>query len=134
MPVIENATRDTQLFVQTLASALACASSNDFAVLLVEVEREPSPVAQRVKVLETLDSTLNDLDALLRSKKAPPAGVARATLGRRLASRGEVYDAVQRTYTPGPGFDALLAGLASTALDSAGVVSTDLDAQNGVSA
>ena len=62
----------------------------------------------------------------LRAKKIAPTGVPRATLGRRLASNGEVYDAVKRTYTPGPGFNALAAGLISEALVDAGNVT-----QNG---
>ncbi|MCC9179453.1 hypothetical protein MMAG44476_27228 [Mycolicibacterium mageritense DSM 44476 = CIP 104973] len=126
MSMIGNASRDTQLYVHTLASALACASKNEVPTLEPDNGREPSPAAQRSRVLSRLDAVLVDLDRVLRAKKIGPTGVPRATLGRRLASNGEVYDAVKRTYTPGPGFNALAAGLISEALVDAGNVT-----QNG---
>ncbi len=119
MSVIGNASRDTQLYMHTLASALACASTDEVPVLVLDGECEPSPAAQRVRVLSQLDTVLGDLNRVLGAKKLPPSGVPRATLGRRLASNGEVYDAVKRTYTPGPGFDALAAGLISEAVTNA---------------
>lgn len=129
MSTIGNASRDTQLYVHTLASALACASKNEVPVLEPGTDREPSPAAQRTRVLQRLDAVLVDLDRVLRAKGIPPTGVPRATLGRRLASNGEIYDAVKRTYTPGPGFNALAAGLISEALADAGIVT-----QNGAPA
>lgn len=58
-----------------------------------------------------LDATVADLEAVIRSRKNPPAGVSAATLGRRLVERDEVYDAVNRTYTPGAGFFILFDAL-----------------------
>jgi len=55
-----------------------------------------------------LDAAVADLEAVIRSKKNQPSGRSPATLGRKLIERGEVYDAVARTYTPGPGFSVLL--------------------------
>ncbi|BBX87919.1 hypothetical protein MAUB_57920 [Mycolicibacterium aubagnense] len=62
-----------------------------------------------------LDATLADLEAVIRSRKNPPSDVSAATLGRRLVERGEVYDAVSRTYTPGPGFFTLFDALVTDA-------------------
>lgn len=131
MPTIGNASRDTQLYVHTLASALACASPGEMPVLDADGEREPSPAAQRAHTLAQLDAVIVDLDRVFRSKKIPPADVPRATLGRRLASNGEVYDAVKKTYTPGPGFNALVAGLVSEAITDATQSGTGTPAQIG---
>lgn len=73
--------------------------------------REPSPAAQRVRVLEKLDEALVQVDKVIRSKKMRPSSTSVATLGRRMIQRGEKYDAVERTYTPGPGFTALIDSL-----------------------
>lgn len=107
--------REQRLYTHTLASAVAQASSNTFAQFRVS-GREPSPAAQEVRVLQELDAALTGLERLLRSKKAPPAGVPVATLGRRLAERGEQLDAVNGTYAPGPGFKTLVLGVAHDAM------------------
>lgn len=104
--------REQRLYAHTVASAVACASSNTCAQFQVS-GREPSPAAQHVRVLAELDEALAGLDRLIRSKKVAPAGVPTATLGRRLAERGEEFDAVNNTYTPGPGFKVLIQGVAA---------------------
>ncbi|CPR39991.1 Uncharacterised protein [Mycobacteroides abscessus] len=111
MTKINNASRETQLYLHTLASSLACATQTPMPVFQISGPREDSPSAQRVRVLEQLDETLTGLDTVIRSKKVPPVGEPVATLGRRLIERGEVYDAVNKTYAPGPGFAALLDSL-----------------------
>ncbi|SIM26639.1 Uncharacterised protein [Mycobacteroides abscessus subsp. abscessus] len=116
MTTISNASRETQLYLHTLASSLACVAQTTMPVLDLTPDREHSPSAQRVRVLEHLDATLSGLDATIRAKKAPPVGEPVATLGRRLIERGETYDAVNKTYTPGPGFAALLDSLAADAM------------------
>ncbi|MCW1823167.1 hypothetical protein OLG66_19795 [Mycobacterium senegalense] len=125
MGTITDAGREMQLYVHTLASALACASGDEAAQFQVS-GREPSPAAQKVRVQQELDVTLTHLDRLIRSKKAPPVGVPTATLGRRLVERGEKYDAIARTYTPGPGFETFLG---ATVLDTA--TAMELAAQEG---
>lgn len=111
MTTLTGATRETMLYMHTLASAVACASQSEMPVLVADPVREPSPAAQRLRVLRNLDSALDEVDALLRSKKVQPVGVPTATLGRRMIESGEIYDAVNHTYTPGSGFDALIAGV-----------------------
>ncbi|MBX8688096.1 hypothetical protein GO011_11730 [Mycobacterium sp. 20091114027_K0903767] len=115
MATITDAGREKQLYMHTLASAVACASSGEAAQFQVS-GREPSPATQKVRVQQELDVTLTALDALIRSKKAPPTGVPTATLGKRLIERGEKYDAINRTYTPGPGFETLLSGIVADTL------------------
>lgn len=107
--------REQRLYTHTVASAVACAQSNQFAQFQVS-GREPSPAAQEQRVLAELDESLSGLDALIRSKKAAPVGVPVATLGRRLAERDERLDAVAGTYEPGPGLKTLLLGVAHDAL------------------
>lgn len=127
MATITDAGREMQLYVHTLASALACASGGEAAQFQVS-GREPSPAAQKVRVQQELDVTLTALDALIRSKKAPPTGVPTATLGRRLVERGEKYDAIARTYTPGPGLETFLG---ATVLDTATAMElTQLEKEN----
>ncbi|BBX38023.1 hypothetical protein MMAG44476_38085 [Mycolicibacterium mageritense DSM 44476 = CIP 104973] len=98
--------REQQLYAHAAAAAIACSSSGDFLQFNVS-GREPSPAAQRVRVQQELDEALTGLDAMLRRKKAPPAGTPVATMGRRLAERDERLDAVAGTYTPGPGLQTL---------------------------
>ncbi|KMV17695.1 hypothetical protein ACT17_14935 [Mycolicibacterium conceptionense] len=113
MPGTPNADRDTVLFVHTLTSALACSTQHEVPELVLPTPREPSPAAQRVRVLEKLDEALAQVDRVIRSKKMRPSSTSLATLGRRMVQRGEKYDAVERTYTPGPGFTALGDALAT---------------------
>jgi hypothetical protein len=104
---------EQQLYTHTLASAIACAASNTLVEFRVS-GREPSPAAQRVRVLAELDTSLAGLDKLIRAKKAAPAGVPVATLGRRLASNGERIAA--DGYTPGPGLKTFVCSLAADAM------------------
>lgn len=117
MAAITGATRETRLYMHTLASALACAQGGVAAQFQVS-GREPGPAAQAVRVQQELDVTLTALDRLIRSKKAPPTGIPTATLGRRLIERGEKYDAVNGTYTPGPGFETFLGALVEDTAES----------------
>jgi hypothetical protein len=108
---VYNAGRETQLLMHAMASALACASQTEAVVLdLVEIG-EPSPAAQKDAVAERLAAVMTDLEAVIRSKKSPPPRMSTATAGRVLVERDEVYDAVNRTYTPGPGLQTLIEGL-----------------------
>lgn len=94
--------REQQLYAHAMAAAVASASSNEFIEFRVS-GREPSPAAQRVRVQMELDEALSGLDQMLRRKKMPPTGTPVATMGRRLAERGERLDAVSGTYTRVPG-------------------------------
>ncbi|KXO91107.1 Uncharacterised protein (plasmid) [Tsukamurella tyrosinosolvens] len=122
--MIRGATRETQLYLTTLASVLASSVDAPEPLLDLSDVEEPSPAAQRVAVAEVLDEVLGDLDRILRTKKMPPAR-SNATLGRLLVTRGESYDAVKRTYTPGPGFDTLISALANDAVTDAVVAAID---------
>ena len=119
MHTITGCTRDTQLFMHSMGAALACTADGAVLELDLAGAREPSPAAQQVRVFERLDGVLGQIDTMLRSKKTPPTGVPTATLGRRLVASGENYDAVARTYTPGPGFEALVRALIADATDYA---------------
>lgn len=68
MTKINNASRETQLYLHTLASSLACATQTPMPVFQISGPREDSPSAQRVRVLEQLDETLTGLDTVIRSK------------------------------------------------------------------
>lgn len=130
MAIIPDAGRETRLYMHALGSALACASQSQMPVLEIPT-REPSPGAQKVRVLQTLDEMLVGLDAVIRSKKVPPTGVPTATLGRRLVERGEKVDAVARTYEPGPGFDTFIRSLITdnlTEMIAVGVESGEIPA------
>lgn len=69
---------------------------------------EPSAAAQAVAITARLDAVMGELERSIRAKKTPPLAESPATAGRKLIERGEVYDAVSSTYTPGPGFETLL--------------------------
>ncbi|CPW93535.1 Uncharacterised protein [Mycobacteroides abscessus subsp. bolletii] len=86
-------------------------AQNSMPVFEITGPQEHSPSAQRVRVLEQLDQTLAGLAVAIRFKKVPPVGEPVATLGRKLIELDEKYDAVNRTYTPGPAFDVLLDAL-----------------------
>lgn len=100
-------------FVYGLASALAIATAMDGVAELELPPRDHSagPAARRAQVRQSIQELASECDRVLSRKSRPPAGVARATLGRRLASRGERIDIAAGTYTPGPGFHALIAAL-----------------------
>lgn len=121
MTTIPNAGREIQLYLHTLASSIACAVQTKAVALEIGDTREPSPAAQKAKVTALLDEAMGSLDALIRSKKLPPTDIPVATLGRRLIERGEKYDAVNRAYTPGPGFEVLLDALVTDEMHAAHV-------------
>ncbi|MBN7300455.1 hypothetical protein IUQ79_00960 [Mycobacteroides abscessus subsp. bolletii] len=116
---IANAGRDVQLYLHTVASAVACASQNKVVRLELGDTREPSPAAQKVNVAARLDETMASLDAVIRSKKLPPTAIPVATLGKRIIERGEKYDAVNRSYTPGPSFEVFLTALVTDEIAAA---------------
>lgn len=111
MPTMPNAGREIQLYLHTVASAVACTSQKKAVTLELGDTREPSPAAQKAKVAVLLDTAMASLDAVIRSKKIPPNDIPVATLGKRIIERGEKYDAVNRTYTPGSGFEVFLGAL-----------------------
>lgn len=115
MSVVDPSPREQRLYAHTMASAVACSSSGEFAQFTVS-GREPSPAAQQVRTLQELDEALGGIESLLRSKKAPPTGVPVATMGRLLAERDEKFDAVADTYAPGPGFKTLILSVAGDAM------------------
>ncbi|KRQ29949.1 hypothetical protein AOT83_10955 [Mycobacteroides sp. H001] len=113
-----------QLYLHTLGSSIACATQTKAVTLELGDTREPSPAAQKAKVSRLLDEAMASLDAVIRSKKLPSTDIPAATLGRRLIERGETYDAVNRTYTPGPGFAAYLAALVTDEVATAQIQAT----------
>jgi hypothetical protein len=129
---IYNAGRETQLFMHAVGSALACASQTEAVVLDLRGRCEPSPAAQKEAVAERLAAVMTDLEAVIRSQNPPPR-MSAATAGRVLVERGEVYDAVNRTYTPGPGLQTLIEGLlvdAATRTEAASWLPTAQDASD----
>ncbi|ULP45925.1 hypothetical protein [Mycolicibacter virginiensis] len=103
IPPITGATRDDQIFMHAVGSALACAGQGT-VVQLELPPRQPSPLAQKQVVAQKLAAVMTDMEKYLRALRAPVKRMPQATTGRILVERGEVYDAVARTYTPGPGF------------------------------
>ncbi len=103
--------RETQLVVRAVAAAVSLASTNEVVVLDLGGISETDPQRRKAAVAERLRAVMADLEGLIRSRTAPPAQPSKALLGARLAENGEVYDAHTNTYTPGPGFEALLKGL-----------------------
>ncbi|OHU53450.1 hypothetical protein [Mycobacteroides chelonae] len=127
MTTIPNAGREMQLYLHALSSSIACSSQTKAVALELGDTREPSPAAQKAKVAALLDAAMASLDAVIRSKKLPPTDIPAATLGRRLIERGETYDAVNRTYTPGPGFAAYLAALVADEVAAAQMQATEVE-------
>lgn len=111
MQTLPNASRDTQLFVHAVASALFQADESGAVLLDLSGVNEPSPAAQKQAVAEHLAAAMSGVEALIRAQKNPPARMSGATAGRRLVQRSEVYDAVNGTYTPGPGLQTLVEAL-----------------------
>lgn len=109
LPPIQNATRETQLFLHAVGAALAQAGLAEGAVVKLTLpSRQPSPAAQKQVVADHLAAVMSDMEKYLRAQKTPVTEMPRATTGRVLVERGELYDAVNRTYTPGPGFVTLI--------------------------
>lgn len=119
MPTIADASRGTWLYMHTLAAALSAAARIPATLLDLSEVAEPSPAAQKVAVAAQLASVMGQLETVIRSKKTPPTGTSPATAGRLLVERGEDYNAVQHTYTPGPGFSTLLNVLFAQAVQDA---------------
>lgn len=103
--------RETQLVVHAVAAAAAMASVNEVVHLDLGGITETDPQRRKAAVADRVRSVMGDLEVLIRSKTVPPARPSRALLGARLAENGETVDTRGRTYTPGPGFEALLKGL-----------------------
>jgi hypothetical protein len=120
MATITGAGRETQLYMHTLAAAVSVSAQRPATVLDLSGIHEPSPAAQDAAVTAHLDAALAGLETVIRSKKTPPSGLSPATQGRKLIERGEVYDAVARTYTPGPGFATLINALFAEAMAADG--------------
>lgn len=126
---VANAGREVQLYLHTVASAVACASQNKVVRLELGDTREPSPAAQKANVAARLDEAMASLDAVIRSKKLPPTDIPVATLGKRIIERGEKYDAVNRTYTPGPGFEVFLTSLVTDEVAAAQMQAAHVEAE-----
>lgn len=107
LPPVQNASRADQVFMHAVGAALACAGQGT-VVRLALPERQPSPAAQKQLVAQTLAAAMTDMEKYLRALKTPVRRMPQATTGRILVERGEVYDAVSRTYTSGPGFVTLV--------------------------
>lgn len=103
--------RETQLMLHSVAAALALAATHPVTYLDLGEITEQAPAARKAAVAERLRGAMVDLERVIRAKTSPPADVSAAVLGRRLVENGEVYDAGNRTYTPGPGFGTLLKAL-----------------------
>nr|WP_046284168.1 hypothetical protein [Mycobacterium sp. UM_NZ2] len=110
IPPITGATRDDQIFMHAVGAALACAGRGT-VVKLTLPPRQPSPLAQKQAVAERLAAAMTDMEKVLRAQRAPVKRMPQATTGRILVERGAVYDAVARTYTPGPGFVTMINAL-----------------------
>ncbi|MCB9441216.1 MAG: hypothetical protein H6523_13325 [Mycolicibacterium sp.] len=112
MKPIPNADRSTVAYFHALGAYVAATAGKDAILLDLDGVNEPSPAAQRVAVADKLAEAMGGVERMLRAKRAPITETPRATLGRELVQEGEVFDAVAKTYSPGPGFEALIVGAA----------------------
>lgn len=94
-------------FLYSVASMTAVLHESPGLPAMPPVAREASPAATRTAVDAAVAELCADLDAMLSRKHIPPTGVPAATLGRRLVSNGERFDAAGH-YAPGPGLLALV--------------------------
>lgn len=94
-------------FLYSLSSMVAVLHETPGLPAMPPVPREVSPAATRTAVDAAVRELCADLDAHLSRKLLPPTGVPAATLGRRLVSNGEHFDAAGH-YAPGPGLLALV--------------------------
>lgn len=113
--------QQTRLLLYAAASAIALSDRNDVTELdLDDIERQPSPGAQRAMVSERLAQVMGGLEKVIRAQTAAPP-VSVATLGRKLVSRGEALDLRAGSYRPGPGLLPLIeTALLDAAVDAAG--------------
>lgn len=118
MEPIRNADRSTQLLIHATASSMAMNLSNEVIELDLSGIDEPFPAARKVAVEHRLAEVAAAIEHELRGKRSAVDPVPPATQGRLLAERDEVYDAVNRTYTPGPGFQALLSSVTLDLLEA----------------
>lgn len=102
-------------FLYATASMVAVLHEAPGLPAMPPVPSEASPAATRAAVDTAVTQLCADLDAHLASKRIPPTGVSAATLGRRLVSNGERFDAAGH-YAPGPGLLALVNVLRAEAL------------------
>lgn len=109
MIAIPGQPQQTGLAVRAVAAALANASAGEVVLLDLGGINETDPARRKAAVAGRLRDTTAELEAMIRSRTAPPARPSRALLGARLAGNGEVSG--PDTYTPGPGFEALLKSL-----------------------
>lgn len=114
IPPIQNATPATRLFLHAVGGALACAGQG-VVLKLTLPPRQPSPAAQKQAVADCLAAAMTDMEKFLRAQRAPVTRMPQATTGRILVERNEVYDAVARTYTPGPGFVTMINAIVADA-------------------
>ena len=114
IPPTPNASPATVLLAHAVGAALACAGQG-VTVRLALPERQPSPTAQKEAVAERLAAAMTDVERMLRAERAPVRRMPQATTGRILVQRDERYDAVARTYTPGPGFVTLVNAIVADA-------------------
>ncbi|MCB0927156.1 MAG: hypothetical protein KDB70_04365 [Mycobacterium sp.] len=110
MKPIPDADRSTVAYFHALGAYVAATAGQDAIILDTSEIREPSPAAQRAAVAAKLAEAMGGVERMLRARKTPIRETPRATLGRQMVQDGEVFDAVARTYTPGPQFEALIVG------------------------
>ncbi len=112
MKPIPNADRSTVAYFHALGAYVAATAGKDAILLDLDGVNEPSPAAQKAAVADRLAETMGHVERMLRAKKTPITQKPNATCGRELVQGGEVFDAVAKTYSPGPGFEALIMGAA----------------------
>jgi hypothetical protein len=106
--------RDPPQFLYGLGSALAIASKAAGVPQLPLPPRPQSPSERRIQVRQALAELSQEMHTMLSRKQLHP-GVPLATLGRRLVSNLETVDTAYKTYTPGPGLNALVVALLAEA-------------------
>ncbi|GAA4386027.1 hypothetical protein [Tsukamurella soli] len=104
MTTFSDATRETQLYIHTVASAFAAWHEATIPAEMAAVRR-PETKEEAEALIAALITTFEANGA---RKKIAPSGIHPATMGRLLAERGERYDAQKRTYTTSQGFDAMV--------------------------
>lgn len=115
--------------MHALASVVAMSATGAVVQLDLSGLDEEGYPSRKAAVAARLRDVMCELEATIRAKKTAPVDASPAVLGRQLIEDGESYDAGNRTYTAGPGFETLIKAAAvevdMAASESGGTASGD---------